>query len=49
MPLKKAMEKIRNYYGESTSLLHQLKSKHDEMKSKLKGMEEAAKDIPSLL
>jgi len=45
----KDVEKVRNYYSESASIIRQFKSKQDEIKGKLKVIEEASKDIPSLL
>ena len=41
--------KVRDYYGESASFIHEVKRKQDEAESKLKVIDEAAKDIPSLL
>jgi len=43
------VEKVRDYYEKSTSFIHEIKGKQDEMKDKLSTMEKAAKDIPSLL
>ena len=41
--------KVRDYYSESTSFIHDIKRKQGEAESKLRVIEEAAKDIPSLL
>jgi len=41
--------KVRDYYSESASFIHEVKRKQDEAESKLKVIDEAAKDIPSLL
>lgn len=45
----KDVEKVRNYYSESVGLISEIKVKQEEVKDKLRGMEEASKDIPSLL
>jgi len=41
--------KVRDYYSESASFIHEVKGKQERAESKLKTIEEAAKDIPSLL
>ena len=43
------MEKVRNYYGESASFLGEIKKRQEAVETKLRGIDEAAKDIPSLL
>jgi len=43
------VEKIRNYYTESTSFIPEVKKRQRRVESKLGKIEEAAKDIPSLL
>jgi len=43
------VEKIREYYVKSTSLIPQFRKRQEETDSKLRAVEEAAKDIPSLL
>ena len=42
-------EKVRDYYTKSTSFIQQIKGKQHEVKSKLRKIDEAAKDIPSFL
>lgn len=41
--------KVREYYSESTNLIPVIKQRQEEMKVKLKSIDEAAKDVPSLL
>jgi len=41
--------KVRDYYSESASFIHEVKGKQERAESKIRGIEEAAKDIPSLL
>ena len=41
--------KIKNYYSLSTSVIAEIQRKRDEVTSKLKDIDDAAKDIPSLL
>lgn len=41
--------KVRDYYSESASFIHEVKSKQQKAESKLRIIDEAAKDIPSLL
>jgi len=43
------VEKVRNYYVKSTGLIPEFKRRADETESKLRAVEETAKDIPSLL
>jgi len=43
------IEKVREYYTKSTSLIPEFKKREEETESKLRSMEEAGKDIPSLL
>ena len=41
--------KVRKYYNESTNLVPVIKQRQKEVAAKLEGIEEAARDIPSLL
>ncbi|GAI65390.1 unnamed protein product, partial [marine sediment metagenome] len=41
--------KIRNYYTESAGFIPEVKKRQRRMESKLSKIDEAAKDIPSLL
>jgi hypothetical protein len=43
------VEKVRKYYTRSTDLVPVIKQRQKEVTAKLQGIEEAAKDIPSLL
>jgi len=43
------VEKIREYYSKSTSLIPEFKRRQEELEGRLKDMEEIGKDIPSLL
>ncbi len=43
------VEKVRDYYAKSTSLIPEFKKRQEETESKLRIIEDAAKDIPSLL
>jgi len=43
------VEKIRDYYSKSTKLIPEFKRRQEEADSRLKGMEDMGKDIPSLL
>ena len=43
------VEKVRNFYTDSASYISEIAKRQDELKKKLKGIDEAAKDIPSLL
>ena len=42
------VEKVRQYYNESTSLVPVIKQRQKEVKTKLLGIEEAAKDVPTV-
>ena len=43
------VEKIRDYYVKSTSLIPEFKRRQEETESRLRSIEETSKDIPSLL
>ena len=43
------VEKVRKYYNKSAGFLHEIKGKQEAAESKLRKIEEASKDIPSLL
>ena len=43
------VEKIRDYYNKSASYIREIKERQKEIESKLRGIDEASKDIPSLL
>jgi hypothetical protein len=43
------VEKVRGYYTESTSFIPEARKRQRRMESKLSKIDEAAKDIPSLL
>jgi cell division GTPase FtsZ len=43
------VEKVRNYYTESAAFMSEVAKKQEQVEGKLKGIDEAAKDIPSLL
>ena len=43
------VEKVRNYYTESTGFIHEVSKKQEEAEKKLRGIDEAGKDIPTLL
>ena len=43
------VEKIKEYYNKSTSLIPEFKKRREEMEDKVKSIEELGKDIPSLL
>ena len=43
------IEKLRNYYSLSTSVISTIKERQEEIKSKLREIEDTSKDIPSLL
>ncbi len=43
------VEKVRNYYSGSTNFIREVAKKQEQVESKLKGIDDAAKDIPSLL
>ena len=43
------VEKVREYYSKSTSLIPEFKKREEEIEGRLRTMEEVGKDIPSLL
>jgi cell division GTPase FtsZ len=43
------VEKVRNYYIKSTTFLHEIKEREEDIERKIEGVEESAKDLPSLL
>jgi len=43
------VEKIREYYATSTNLIPEFQKRQEETEVKLKAIEDASKDIPSLL
>jgi len=43
------VEKVRGYYVNSTDLIPQFRKRQEETEIKLRAVEDAAKDIPSLL
>ncbi len=43
------VEKVRNYYTKSTSLIPEVKKRQEETEVRLKAIEDTSKDIPSLL
>jgi len=43
------IEKVKEYYNKSTSLIPEFKKRQEEIEGKLRTMEEVGKDIPSLL
>lgn len=43
------VEKVRHYYSKSASFIQVVTQKQQEVETKLRAIEEAAKDIPSLL
>jgi len=43
------VEKVRGYYATSTSLIPEFQRRQEETDVKLKAIEDASKDIPSLL
>ena len=45
----KDIEKVRKYYTKSITLMDEVKKRREELKSKLKGIDDASNDIPSLL
>jgi cell division GTPase FtsZ len=45
----KDVEKVRNYYGKSTGFIHQVEKKQEGIEAKLRAIDDASKDIPSLL
>ena len=43
------VEKVRSYYSQSTTLIPEFKRRQEETEVKLRAIEDASKDIPSLL
>ena len=43
------VEKVRKYYSDSMGFITEVKRKQAEVEKKLMGIDEAGKDIPSLL
>ena len=43
------VEKVRKYYSESTTFVHEIKEREEEIERKIGGIDEASKDLPSLL
>ncbi len=43
------VEKVKNYYSKASGVIHELKGRREEFEDKLKDIDEAAKDIPTLL
>ena len=43
------VEKVRSYYTGSTSFIREVEQRQEVVEQKLKGIDEAGKDIPSLL
>jgi hypothetical protein len=43
------VEKVKNYYDKSSTLIPVVQDRQEEIKDKLKEMDEASKDIPTLL
>ena len=43
------VEKVRSYYTKSVAYINELKKRQQEADGKLKGIEDASKDVPSLL
>jgi cell division GTPase FtsZ len=44
-----ALDKVKGYFTKASGAIHQLKGRREEFESKLREIEEAAKDLPSLL
>jgi cell division GTPase FtsZ len=44
-----ALDKVKGYYTKASGAIHQLKGRREEFESKLREMEDASKDLPSLL
>jgi len=44
-----AVDKVKGYYTKASGAIHQLKGRREEFEGKLKEIEEASKDLPSLL
>jgi hypothetical protein len=43
------VEKVKDYYIKASGVIHGLKGRREEFESKVKEIDELAKDIPSLL
>jgi cell division GTPase FtsZ len=43
------VEKVRKYYSESTTFVHEIKEREEDIERKIGGIDEASKDLPSLL
>jgi cell division GTPase FtsZ len=43
------VDKVKGYYNKASGVIHELKGRREEFESKLKDIEEASKDLPSLL
>ncbi len=43
------MDKVKEYYSKASSVIHELKGRREEFEGKLKEIEDASKDIPTLL
>jgi cell division GTPase FtsZ len=43
------VDKVKNYYTKASGVIHELKGRREEFEDKLKEIEEASKDIPTLL
>ena len=44
-----AVDKVKGYYSKASGVIHELKGRREEFEGKLKEIEEASKDLPSLL
>jgi len=44
-----AVDKVKDYYSKASGVIHELKGRREEFEGKLKEIEEASKDLPSLL
>lgn len=44
-----ALDKVKGYYTKASGAIHQLKGRREEFESKLREIEDASKDLPSLL
>ena len=43
------VDKVKGYYNKASGVIHELKGRRDEFETKLREIEEASKDLPSLL
>jgi len=43
------VDKVKDYYNKSTGFISAIKERQEEIKGKLRDIEDASKDIPSLL